>query len=252
MTNPTLDRAKIEAIKAQSGSMDGGAIMFALVGDVRALCDLALEALSGAAPSVSASPVAPETVKEALRDMIGAYMHVAGNEYRGDIDGLVEELAPYVVGLRSTSDRAASPASPPRPVEAAPVAWPDRETLRRQIESDPDEGEIGAGFELFSERGQQELERLAFEALPKWAQEHIRDLERQIASPPREPEGVDAATVGALADFIWAGEWKRADMPDELRNRGPAYVWGYAQSQILMDLIEALPATLALRSKGGE
>lgn len=62
----------------------------------------------------------------------------------------------------------------------------DREALRRQIERDPDEGEIGVGFELFDPDG---MERLAMAALPAWARDEIlrlRALAYRITTLERE------------------------------------------------------------------
>jgi len=64
-----------------------------------------------------------------------------------------------------------------RTSEAEPVAVTiDREALRKRIENDPDEGEIGAGFEMFTPEAEVALERMAFAALPRWAQDELTAL----------------------------------------------------------------------------
>lgn len=85
----------------------------------------------------------------------------------------------------------------------------DREVLRRQIERDPEEGEIGVGFELADPEG---MERLAMAALPAWARDEILRL-RALVSPPKagtgEPVGyvtqetVDELGAGRIGGYIF-------------------------------------------------
>lgn len=65
----------------------------------------------------------------------------------------------------------------PPPDTQAPLII-DRETLRRQIEREP-EGEIGVGFELADPDG---MERLAMAALPIWARNELTRLRALVAS----------------------------------------------------------------------
>lgn len=70
---------------------------------------------------------------------------------------------------------------PPAPADSGAVAFKiDRDLLRKQIESDPEEGEIGVGFELGDIEA---MDRLAMAALPAWAREEIIRLRTTVASP---------------------------------------------------------------------
>ncbi len=81
--------------------------------------------------------------------------------------------------------------------EAEPVAVTmtiDREALRKRIENDPDEGEIGAGFEMFTPEAEVALERMAFAALPRWAQDELTALRAAATHPtPASDDQVEAA-----------------------------------------------------------
>lgn len=82
--------------------------------------------------------------------------------------------------------------------EAEPVAVTmtiDREALRKRIENDPDEGEIGAGFEMFTPEAEVALERMAFAALPRWAQDELTALRAAATLPtPASDDQVEAVT----------------------------------------------------------
>jgi len=89
-----------------------------------------------------------------------------------------------------------------RTSEAEPVAVTmtiDREALRKRIENDPDEGEIGAGFEMFTPEAEVALERMAFAALPRWAQDELTALRAAATLPtPASDDQVEADYFGSL------------------------------------------------------
>ena len=86
--------------------------------------------------------------------------------------------------------------------EAEPVAVTiDREALRKRIENDPDEGEIGAGFEMFTPEAEVALERMAFAALPRWARDELTALRAAATLPtPASDDQVEADYFRSLVE----------------------------------------------------
>ena len=82
----------------------------------------------------------------------------------------------------------------------------DAEWLRKKIESDPDEGEVGVGFEMFTPEAEAALERLAFAALPRWARDELTALRAAKPLPtPASDDQVEAACAGFYTswDTMW-------------------------------------------------
>lgn len=101
-----------------------------------------------------------------------------------------EELAHYLAATRTRESE-------------EPVAVKiDREALRKRIENDPDEGEIGAGFEMFTPEAVAALERLAFAALPRWAQDELTAL-RAAPHPSPVSEEVTETVRNVISDLEW-------------------------------------------------
>ncbi len=110
---------------------------------------------------------------------------------------LIWHMANLADSVAAWNRRASTSAS-----EAEPVAVTiDREALRKRIENDPDEGEIGAGFEMFTPEAEVALERMAFAALPRWAQDELTALRAAATLPtPASDDRVEADYFGSLVE----------------------------------------------------